>query len=192
VQDCWVDATMKNKILFALTSHDRKGDTGQATGFYLPEAAHPWAVLKVAGFEIDFVSPKGGRPPMDGADLSDATNRMFLEDADVARKLDNTATSSQVNAGDYAAILFVGGHGTMWDFPDDRDLTRLAASIYDNGGVVGAVCHVPFLLAMRLRQRGALGLYPSPHARLVAQVFRAELALEIAFLAHDDTIVNHQ
>lgn len=184
---------MKNKILFALTSHDRKGDTGQATGFYLPEAAHPWAVLKVAGFEIDFVSPKGGRPPMDGADLSDATNRMFLEDADVARKLDNTATSSQVNADDYAAILFVGGHGTMWDFPDDRDLTRLAASIYDNGGVVGAVCHgpaalvnlklangqylvkgkriaaftddeeravkldtvVPFLLATRLRQRGA-------------------------------------
>lgn len=54
---------MRNKILFALTSHDRKGETGQPTGFYLPEAAHPWAVLKEAGFEVDFVSPKGGTPP---------------------------------------------------------------------------------------------------------------------------------
>lgn len=140
---------MKNKILFALTSHDRKGDTGQATGFYLPEAAHPWAVLKVAGFEIDFVSPKGGRPPMDGADLSDATNRMFLEDADVARKLDNTATPSQVNAGDYAAILFVGGHGTLVKGK------RIAAFTDDEERAVKLDTVVPFLLATRLRQRGA-------------------------------------
>jgi putative intracellular protease/amidase len=184
---------MKNKILFVLTSHDRKGNTEQPTGFYLSEAAHPWAVLKDAGFAIDFVSPKGGRPPMDGADLADGTNRIFLEDPEVARKIANTPTPSQLNAGEYAAILFVGGHGTMWDFPDDETLARLAASIYEDGGVVGAVCHgpaalvnlklssgqylvegkrvaaftddeeravnldgvVPFLLATRLRERGA-------------------------------------
>ena len=46
---------MPHKILFALTSHDRKGNTGQATGFYAPEAAHPWAVLHAAGYQIDFV-----------------------------------------------------------------------------------------------------------------------------------------
>lgn len=184
---------MKNKILFVLTSHGRKGNTGQPTGFYLPEAAHPWAVLKAAGFEIDFVSPKGGKPPMDGVDLGDATSRLFLEDPDVARKIGNTPTPSQLNSGDYAAILFVGGHGAMWDFPDDPTLARLAASIYEEGGVVSAVCHgpaalvnlklangqylvkdkrvaaftddeeravkldgvVPFLLATKLRQRGA-------------------------------------
>lgn len=137
---------MKNKILFALTSHDRKGNTGQPTGFYLPEAAHPWAVLKAAGFDIDFVSPKGGKPPMDGVDLNDAANRAFLEDPDVARKLDKTRTPAQVNANDYDAILFVGGHGTMWDFPDNSALARLAATIYDDGGVVGAVCHGPAAL----------------------------------------------
>jgi len=134
---------MKNKILFALTSHDRKGDTGQPTGFYLPEAAHPWAVLRDAGFEIDFVSPKGGRPPMDGADTRDATSRMFLEDPDVSRKIGSTPMPGQLNPGEYAAILFVGGHGTMWDFPDDQALARVAASIYEVGGVVGAVCHGP-------------------------------------------------
>lgn len=134
------------KILFALTSHDRKGNTGQPTGFYLPEAAHPWAVLAAAGFEIDFVSPKGGNPPMDGADSADPVSRKFLDSREVVRKIGSTPAPGQVDAADYSAILFVGGHGTMWDFPDDRSLARLAASIYEAGGVVGAVCHGPAAL----------------------------------------------
>lgn len=131
------------KILFALTSHDRKGNTGQPTGFYLPEAAHPWAVLQADGFEIDFISPKGGRPPMDGADSADAVSRRFLDTQEVMLKIGNTSTPAQVRSSDYSAILFVGGHGTMWDFPDDQSLAHVAASIYEAGGVVGAVCHGP-------------------------------------------------
>lgn len=134
---------MRNKIIFALTSHDRKGNTGQPTGFYLSEAAHPWAVFQAAGFEIDFVSPKGGKPPMDGVDLSDMTNRMFMENEGVARKIANTSMPDQVNPDDYTAFFFVGGHGTMWDFPNDPLLAGLAASIYEKGGIVGAVCHGP-------------------------------------------------
>ena len=137
---------MKNKILFALTSHNQKGNSGQATGFYLAEASHPWAVLKSAGFEIDFVSPKGGQPPMDGVDMEDAINRRFLEDSDVTKKMRNTPTPAQLNAADYAAIFFVGGHGTMWDFPDDESLAQLATTIYENGGILSAVCHGPAAL----------------------------------------------
>lgn len=134
------------KVLFVLTSHDRKGNTGQPTGFYLPEAAHPWDVLQAAGFGIDFVSPKGGRPPMDGADSADLVSRRFLDSPEVARKIGNTPTPDQVKAADYSAILFVGGHGTMWDFPDNQTLAQIAASIYETGGVVGAVCHGPAAL----------------------------------------------
>ena len=134
------------KILFVLTSHDRKGDTGQPTGFYLPEAAHPWAILQADGFEIDFISPKGGRPPMDGAESPDAVSRRFLDTQEVKQKIGNTSTPVQVSPSDYSAVLFVGGHGTMWDFPDDQSLARLAASIYEAGGVVGAVCHGPAAL----------------------------------------------
>jgi putative intracellular protease/amidase len=190
----------KNRILFALTSHGDKGNTGQKTGFYVPEAAHPWALLRTQGYEIDFVSPQGGQPPMDGANSADPVIIGFLNDPEVARKIVNTPTPAQLNAADYAAILFVGGHGTMWDFPDDQSLTDLAASIYDAGGVVAAVCHgpaalvnlrlpdgqylikgkrlaaftdeeeraagldrvVPFLLATRLRERGAVHV-PAPN-----------------------------
>lgn len=137
---------MSNRILFVLTSHDRKGNTGQPTGFYLPEAAHPWAILQAHGFDIDFVSPKGGQPPMDGADSPDATSRRFLADPAVQRKLQHTSTPPQVNSSDYSAILFVGGHGTMWDFPDNKDLAHIAADIYEAGGIVAAVCHGPAAL----------------------------------------------
>lgn len=134
------------KILFVLTSHDRKGNTGQPTGYYLPEAAHPWAILQANGFEIDFVSPKGGKPPMDGADTIDPVSRRFLDSQEVAQKIDRTPTPDRVCAADYSAILFVGGHGTLWDFPDNQSLAQIAASIYEAGGVVGAVCHGPAAL----------------------------------------------
>ena len=134
------------KILFVLTSHDQKGSTGQPTGFYLSEAAHPWAVLHDAGFAIDFASPKGGKAPMDGVDDIDAISRRFLDDPEVLQKIGDTLTPAQVRPEDYAAIFFVGGHGTMWDFPDDQGLALLGASIYEAGGVVGAVCHGPAAL----------------------------------------------
>ena len=134
------------KILFALTSHNRKGDTGQATGFYLSEAAHPWAVLQAEGFDIDFISPQGGKPPMDGIDSIDPVSRAFLDTPEVMQKIENTPAPAQIRPADYSAILFVGGHGTMWDFPDNESLAHVAASIYEGGGVVGAVCHGPAAL----------------------------------------------
>ncbi len=134
------------KVLFVLTSHDRKGDTGQATGYYLPEAAHPWTVLESKGFTVDFASPKGGKPPMDGADSPDADSLRFLKDENVSKKIENTPSSAEINPADYKGILFVGGHGSMWDFPNDQAMGKVAAAIYENGGVVGAVCHGPAAL----------------------------------------------
>jgi len=62
---------MSKKILFVVTSHNKLGETGEATGYYLGEVTHPWAVLVDAGYEIDFVSPKGGNPPYYGANNED-------------------------------------------------------------------------------------------------------------------------
>jgi putative intracellular protease/amidase len=51
-----------------------------------------------------------------------------------------------VDPADYDAVLFAGGHGTMWDFPDDPDLAAVARDVYEQGGVVSAVCHGPAAL----------------------------------------------
>jgi putative intracellular protease/amidase len=131
------------KVLFVLTSHNQKGDTGLPTGYYLSEVSHPWEVLTKAGYEIDFVSPKGGQAPVDGLNLSDPANKAFWENETYRRKVDNTLKPSEVNPSDYAAIHYAGGHGTMWDFADNAELARIAAQIYENQGAVSAVCHGP-------------------------------------------------
>jgi putative intracellular protease/amidase len=134
---------MKKKILFVVTSHDKKGNTGQPTGYYLAEVTHTWEVLKDAGYEIDFVSPKGGKAPVDGFNLSDATNKKFWEDDTYRTKIENTLLPTAINPKDYAAIFYAGGHGTMWDFADNMQLASIAAKIYEQGGIVSAVCHGP-------------------------------------------------
>ncbi|MBO9203030.1 MULTISPECIES: type 1 glutamine amidotransferase domain-containing protein [Niastella] len=134
---------MEKKILFVVTSHAQKGATGQSTGYYLAEVAHPWDVLHAAGYEIDFVSPKGGKAPVDGFNLEDPVNKKFWENQVYRRKVENTLKPSQVNASQYAAIFFAGGHGAMWDFKDDQEIAEIAREIYESNGVVSAVCHGP-------------------------------------------------
>ncbi|GAB0156671.1 type 1 glutamine amidotransferase domain-containing protein [Chryseobacterium sp. Alg-005] len=135
--------TMKKKILFVVTSHDKKGNTGEDTGYYLGEVSHPWEVLHKAGYEIDFVSPKGGTPPVDGFDLNDPVNKEFWENKEYKSKIDNSLQPSQVNPSDYSAIFYAGGHGAMWDLADNMELAQIASKIYENGGIVAGVCHGP-------------------------------------------------
>jgi len=132
------------RILIALTSHDKKGTTsGEPTGAYLPEISHPYAVFEKAGYAVDLVSTRGGRVPLDGVDRSDAVSAAFLDNPRVADQLRESAASSTVDPARYAAIFFAGGHGAMWDFPDAQAFGNAARAIYETGGVVGAVCHGP-------------------------------------------------
>lgn len=134
------------KILIVLTSHSHLGNTGRTTGFYLPEVAHPYAVFTAAGYVVDFVSPGGGQPPIDGVDRGDPLQVAFLEDAAAMRKLSTTLRPDQVYPADYAAIFYAGGHGVMWDFPTNTRLAEIAREIYEAEGVVAAVCHGPAAL----------------------------------------------
>jgi len=133
---------MEKKILFVVSSHDKKGETGEKTGYYLGEVSHAWEVLK-DDYTIDFVSPKGGKPPVDGFDLSDPTNKKFWDDTVYKNKIDNSMEPSEVNPNDYVAIYYAGGHGAMWDFADNTEIAKIATAIYEKNGVVGAVCHGP-------------------------------------------------
>jgi putative intracellular protease/amidase len=135
--------TKMKKVLFVVTSHDKKGNTGQATGYYLAEVSHPWEVLYNAGYEIDFVSPQGGKAPVDGFNLDDAVNKKFWENTIYRTKIENTMKPSDVKTEEYCAILYAGGHGTMWDFADNTELALIAAKIYESNGVVSGVCHGP-------------------------------------------------
>ncbi len=133
------------RILIGLTSH---GDLGglRATGYYLPEAAHPWHVFTEAGHEVEFASVAGGEPPVDGVDLSDPIQKAFTEDEGVRAKVAGTPRFADLDPAGYDAVLFAGGHGAMWDFPGDEGLIRFGRGVYEQGGVVAAVCHGPAAL----------------------------------------------
>ncbi|PZS29031.1 MAG: type 1 glutamine amidotransferase domain-containing protein [Pseudonocardiales bacterium] len=133
------------KILIGLTSHGDLAGHG-ATGYYLPEVAHPWQVFTAAGYTVDLVSTAGGTPPVDGVDLTDPVQQAFLDDPEMQGKVAGTPRFADVDPAGYDAVLFAGGHGTMWDFPGDPDLARTAREVYEGGGVVAAVCHGPAAL----------------------------------------------
>lgn len=137
---------MKKKILFVVTSHDRLGNTNNPTGYYLSEVSHPWSVLISAGYEIDFVSSKGGKAPAEAVDLTDEINKAFWENSVYRFKIEHTFNPQEVNPVEYIAVFYAGGHGVMWDYPNNQDLGRIAQTIYENGGVVSAVCHAPAAL----------------------------------------------
>ena len=61
--------------------------------------------------------------------------------------MDNTVKLSDVSdVSAFDAVFFAGGFGTMWDFPDDADVQRIAKTLYEGGKVVSAVCHGPCAL----------------------------------------------
>nr|WP_325249538.1 type 1 glutamine amidotransferase domain-containing protein [Amylibacter sp.] len=135
------------KILMVLTSHDKLGDTGKKTGFWLEEFAAPYYVFKDAGAEIVLASPKGGQPPLDPtSDAQDAqteaTTRFKSDDA-TQKELAQTAVLSKVSADGFDAIFYPGGHGPLWDLAEDADSTALIETFATSDRPIGAVCHAP-------------------------------------------------
>lgn len=142
-----------SRALIVVTSHDTLGTTGKATGYYLPEVAHPYAALRAAGIEVDIASPSGGEAPLDQSSLKldDPVTRDFWEAEDTREKMRTTIALADVDPSVYQAVLFAGGHGTMWDFANEPDIDRIAREVYEANGVVAAVCHGPAaLIGVRL------------------------------------------
>ena len=138
------------KILMVLTSHDRLGDTGEKTGFWLEEFAAPYYVFTDAGAQVTVASPKGGQPPIDPksddpANQTPAQDR-FKADAKTQAVLANTQRLDSVSADEFDAVFYPGGHGPLWDLAEDPASIRLIETFYESGKPVAAVCHAPGVL----------------------------------------------
>jgi len=136
----------RGKILAVVTSVDTMGED-KATGYEHTELARAYWVFIANGFEVDIASPKGGTPPVviDGEDMG-AHDYAFLNDKAVQQKVANSIPLSDINPDEYEAVYFVGGKGTMFDFPDNPYIQKIAQTLYQNNKVVSAVCHGPSAL----------------------------------------------
>ena len=133
------------KILMVLTSHDKLGNTGRKTGFWLEEFAAPYYTFKDAGAEIVLASPKGGQPPLDPKSnepnfQTDLTRR-FEADAGAKAQLATTVRLDSVKAEDFDTVFYPGGHGPMWDLAEDQNSVKLIETMLRAGKPVALVCH---------------------------------------------------
>ena len=134
---------MSKKILVVLTNTAKYPTLKRATGLWLGEAVHFVEKVEKAGYTVDYVSPQGGYVPVDPHSLQMAPELdwQWYDDKAFMNRLGATLAPDQVKAQDYHAIYFTGGHGVIWDFPDNTALQGLARQIFEAGGVVASVCH---------------------------------------------------
>jgi putative intracellular protease/amidase len=138
------------KVLIVLTSHDKLGNTGAKTGFWLEEFAAPYYALKDAGVALTLASPLGGQPPIDpksddAASQTEATLR-FKTDTSAQALLASTSKLKDVSAADFDAVFYPGGHGPLWDLAEDATSIALIETMLKAGKPVATVCHAPAVL----------------------------------------------
>ncbi|WP_017296011.1 type 1 glutamine amidotransferase domain-containing protein [Geminocystis herdmanii] len=131
------------KILVVLTSVAKYPNLNRATGLWLGEAVHFAEKMESAGYEIDYVSPLGGYVSIDphSLALAESMDWEWYQKKEFMNRLGNTLNPAQINPDDYIAIYYAGGHGVMWDFPDNETLQSITRQIYEKGGYVSSVCH---------------------------------------------------
>jgi putative intracellular protease/amidase len=145
-----INELVKMNILMVLTSHDKLGNTGKKTGFWLEEFAAPYYTFKDAGATVTLTSPQGGQPPIDPkSDTPDAQTKdtqRFKADSAAQTALAHTLKLSEVVASDVDAVFYSGGHGPLWDLVEDVDSITLIEATLAAGKPVTLVCHAPGVL----------------------------------------------
>jgi putative intracellular protease/amidase len=131
---------LPQQVLIVLTNTAQVPDSERPTGVWASEYTDPYEVFTNAGFEVHVASPKGGRSPVDPRSGSDAKVHRIPS---AWQKMQQTIPLADINARDYAAIFLAGGHGTMWDFPNEPNLVRVVSDAIALNRPVGAVCHGP-------------------------------------------------
>lgn len=135
-------------VLFVFTSAN-KTLSGAQTGWYLPEAAHPYYEIAPHA-SVDFASPAGPNPPIDEGSVKafekDDLSVKFLGDDTVKQKFASALKLSDVDVSKYDAIFYVGGHGPVIDLASDSTNAKLVSDFWNAGKIVSAVCHGPAAL----------------------------------------------
>ncbi len=130
-----------------MTSHDTLGNTGEKTGFWIEEFAAPYYKLKEKGFAITIASPKGGQAPIDPKselpDFQTPATKKYNKDTVTQNEIANTLPLQSINAEDYDAVFYPGGHGPLWDLAEDKTSIALIESFNTQNKPIAAVCHAP-------------------------------------------------
>lgn len=145
--------TLPKKAAIIITSYNGPlYPDGKNTGAFYSEVYDPFKAFTDAGFEVDIVTESGKYGWDENSLAPDFAPEEILKASKdpqnpFYKALANVKKASEVNAKDYGLVNAAGGHGTVFDFVGKApNGAKLAGEVYDNGGLIVAVCHGPCLL----------------------------------------------
>lgn len=134
---------MKN-ILIVVTS-TCEYESGLETGLWLSEMTHVYDLAHKAGYKITVASTKGGNVPIDPESLKpivlDKMTKEYYNDSSFMELLKHTKSLSEVQNEQFDVVYLAGGHGTVYDFPNDTTMQNIIRQQYESKKIVAAVCH---------------------------------------------------
>ena len=128
------------KVLFVVSNKVDMGDLEKHDARNnLWEFAPPYHIFISHGFEVDFVSPEGGKVEfmMDPIGISSYTikHEGFLD------KANSSFSPIQIDPSDYWGVYIGGGYGIMFDVADNKKIHSIIRRVYESGGIVGVSGH---------------------------------------------------
>ncbi|MBO1198523.1 type 1 glutamine amidotransferase domain-containing protein [Staphylococcus simiae] len=133
------------KIMIVNTSYDHFEGTTKPTGLWLGELVHFYDHFNNSDHHIDVFSIQGGHTPIDPVSLGrlmlDKVTKQYYQDEQFMKMLAHSRPLSEAVPEQYDVIYFTGGHGVMFDFPENIAIQHAIKTIYKHGGIVSAVCH---------------------------------------------------
>ncbi|MES2447781.1 MAG: serine hydrolase [Bacteroidota bacterium] len=134
-------AYAQKKILFVTSNQEFYGNSKIAAANHFEEIVIPYDIFIKAGYLVHYISPKGGAIPIGYINSSDSIQKKYLYDSFFMDKLEHTLKPSAIKAEDYSAIFYTGGGAAMFGVAEDLTIQNIAREIYNQNGVVSAICH---------------------------------------------------
>ena len=136
-----ISKTNKNKILFVVSNQHTYGNTKINAANHFGEIVFAYDVFINNNYDVDFVSPKGGAIPIGYLSTSDSIQKKYIYDFQLMNKLKNTKPPNLITSKNYKAIYYVGGGAAMFGVPENKQIQKMALDIYNNNGILSAICH---------------------------------------------------
>ena len=129
----------QKKVLIVATNIDSVGNN--VSGSFLMEIAYPFQYFVDHGFEVDVLTPKGGKVAIYDNGKVKEDLKAIRESKLFKEKMGASLSPADVKIKNYVAVFYPGGHGQYFDVINDERISVITASIYENGGVLGTAGH---------------------------------------------------
>ncbi|MEQ3725697.1 type 1 glutamine amidotransferase domain-containing protein [Alcanivorax sp.] len=139
-------------LLMLVTSASEMGQ-GKKTGLWLEEFAVPYLQFRENNIPVVVASPKGGRVPIDPNSAPDEDDKAAWTEAIAA--LQDTRELEAIWEDGFSGVFVPGGHGAMFDMPDNPLVAAVMERTWAQEGLLGAVCHGPAALVGLRDEQGA-------------------------------------